>query len=167
MDDTATLIWGVLFGAIGLGFLTYGRRQRAIVPLIAGVALLLIPYLNYDTEPTGPWFLSQVGRRTAAAAAVTALVITPALIVVDELWLHPSAGLPSVIGRGLAPLTSLAAAVLGFRFVLVRKFGASKAEVVQALFILFFVDLVFIIFFSSIDVLQMNVLERFFGTGTP
>ena len=44
MDDTTTLIWGVLFGAIGLGFLTYGRRQRAIVPLIAGVALLLIPY---------------------------------------------------------------------------------------------------------------------------
>ena len=44
MDDTTTLIWGVLFGAIGLGFLTYGRRQRAIVPLIAGVVLLLIPY---------------------------------------------------------------------------------------------------------------------------
>ena len=44
MDDTTTLIWGVLFGAIGLGFLTYGRRQRAIVPLIAGIVLLLIPY---------------------------------------------------------------------------------------------------------------------------
>lgn len=44
MEDTTTLLWAVLFGAIGLGFLTYGRRQKAIVPLIAGIALILIPY---------------------------------------------------------------------------------------------------------------------------
>jgi predicted membrane protein len=44
MDDTSTLIWGVLFGAIGLGFLTYGRRQSAIIPLVVGVFLLIFPY---------------------------------------------------------------------------------------------------------------------------
>lgn len=44
MDDTSTLIWGVLFGAIGLGFLTYGRRQSAIIPLLVGVSLLIFPY---------------------------------------------------------------------------------------------------------------------------
>lgn len=44
MDDTSTLIWGVLFGAIGLGFLTYGRRQSAIIPLVVGVSLLIFPY---------------------------------------------------------------------------------------------------------------------------
>jgi predicted membrane protein len=42
---TATLLWGVLFGAIGLGFFTYGTKQRAAVPLLAGVALFVIPYL--------------------------------------------------------------------------------------------------------------------------
>ena len=62
MDDTTTLIWGVLFGAIGLGFLTYGRRQRAIVPLIAGVALLLIPY-----------FIPNVYLLIAAGAATMAV----------------------------------------------------------------------------------------------
>jgi predicted membrane protein len=36
--------FGVLFGAIGLGFLTYGKRQKAIVPLVVGIALLLFPY---------------------------------------------------------------------------------------------------------------------------
>jgi quinol-cytochrome oxidoreductase complex cytochrome b subunit len=112
-----------------------------IIPGLAVIALLLIPYLKYDTQPTGPWFLSPAGRRTGAAATVAALVITPALIVVDELWLHSSAGLPSLIGRGLAPLALLAAAVVGFRLVLVRRLGASKAEVVQALFIFFFMAL--------------------------
>ncbi len=44
MDDTTTIVWGVLFGALGLGYLTYGRRQRAIVPLVIGVALVIFPY---------------------------------------------------------------------------------------------------------------------------
>ena len=44
MDDNAVLIWGVLFGAIGLGFLTYGKRQKANVPLVVGIALVLFPY---------------------------------------------------------------------------------------------------------------------------
>lgn len=44
MEDTSTLVWALLFGAIGLAFLTYGRRQKAVVPLLAGVALLVFPY---------------------------------------------------------------------------------------------------------------------------
>jgi len=40
MDNAATLYWGMLFGAIGLGYLTYGRRQRAAVPLVIGIALI-------------------------------------------------------------------------------------------------------------------------------
>ncbi|TAK04371.1 MAG: hypothetical protein EPO39_11675 [Candidatus Manganitrophaceae bacterium] len=42
--DTSSLIWGMLFGSIGLGFFVYGKRQRAIVPLLAGVALSVLPY---------------------------------------------------------------------------------------------------------------------------
>lgn len=38
-------MWGVLFGAVGLGFFTYGRKQKAPVPLICGVALFIVPYL--------------------------------------------------------------------------------------------------------------------------
>jgi predicted membrane protein len=44
MQGTSLLLWGLLFGAIGIGFLTYGRKQRAVVPLIAGLALLFLPY---------------------------------------------------------------------------------------------------------------------------
>ena len=45
MKGTSLLIWGVLFGAVSLGFFTYGRKQRASVPLFCGVALFILPYL--------------------------------------------------------------------------------------------------------------------------
>lgn len=40
----ASLLWGVLFGSIGLGFFIYGRKQRAVVPLVCGLALMIFPY---------------------------------------------------------------------------------------------------------------------------
>ena len=55
--------------------------------------------------------------------------------------LKPGAGLPSLVWRGVVPLLLLGAAVAGFRVLLVTRFKASKSEVVQALFILFFVVL--------------------------
>lgn len=42
--DTALLLWEMLFGAIGLGFFVYGKRQRAVVPLLTGIALSIFPY---------------------------------------------------------------------------------------------------------------------------
>ncbi|HTB89819.1 MAG TPA: hypothetical protein VK743_17770 [Steroidobacteraceae bacterium] len=42
--STASLLWGMLFGSIGLGFLIYGRKQRAVVPLVCGLALMVFPY---------------------------------------------------------------------------------------------------------------------------
>ena len=42
--DTSTIIWGVLFGAIGLGFFVYGKKQKAVVPLACGLGLMLFPY---------------------------------------------------------------------------------------------------------------------------
>ncbi len=44
MDSTSQIVWAVIFGAIGLGYFTYGRRQKAVVPLFAGIALFIFPY---------------------------------------------------------------------------------------------------------------------------
>jgi hypothetical protein len=44
MDSTAILLWGLLFGSIGLGFFLYGKKQKAAVPIIAGIALCVVPY---------------------------------------------------------------------------------------------------------------------------
>ncbi|MGZ8405265.1 MAG: hypothetical protein ACXW38_06325 [Nitrospira sp.] len=44
LGNTASLIWGIIFGSIGTGFAIYGKRQKAIVPLYVGVALCIFPY---------------------------------------------------------------------------------------------------------------------------
>jgi len=48
MESTAVLIWGMVFGAIGLGFFMYGKKQKAIVPLLVGIALFIFPYFISD-----------------------------------------------------------------------------------------------------------------------
>ncbi|MCJ8318000.1 MAG: hypothetical protein MJK12_00095 [Colwellia sp.] len=42
--DSSIMLWSVLFGGIGLGYFTYGRKQKAVVPLSTGLALLVFPY---------------------------------------------------------------------------------------------------------------------------
>lgn len=49
MPDPGTLMWGVIFGSIGLGFFVYGKKQKAIVPLISGVGLICVPYFISNT----------------------------------------------------------------------------------------------------------------------
>ena len=51
-----------MFGAIGLGFFTYGRRQKSVVPLMTGIALFVVPY-----------FISNVYLLVIAGAVLVAL----------------------------------------------------------------------------------------------
>lgn len=45
----SSLLWGLLFGSIGLGFFLYGKKQQAIVPLLCGLALMVFPYFVSNT----------------------------------------------------------------------------------------------------------------------
>jgi hypothetical protein len=40
----STLMWGIIFGSIGLGFFVYGKKQKAIIPLLSGIGLMVFPY---------------------------------------------------------------------------------------------------------------------------
>ena len=42
--STAVLLWGLLFGSIGFGFFIYGKKQKAVVPLVTGIVLCVAPY---------------------------------------------------------------------------------------------------------------------------
>ncbi len=44
MDSTALLMWGLLFGSIGMGYLVYGKKQRRGIALLSGVVLCSFPY---------------------------------------------------------------------------------------------------------------------------
>ena len=77
-----------------------------VLPLAGVLALLMIPYVRYEEDPSGIWFVSHRGRALAKAAALTALVVTPLLVILDEWVLDLAAlipGLPS-ISNGLMPL---------------------------------------------------------------
>ncbi|MFM2344797.1 MAG: hypothetical protein RLZZ210_1409 [Pseudomonadota bacterium] len=43
-----SLILSCIFSCIGLGFFTYGKKQRAIVPLGCGIGLVVFPYFVSD-----------------------------------------------------------------------------------------------------------------------
>ncbi len=47
--NEAWLLWGLLFGSVGLGFFLYGKKQRAVVPLVCGLALMIFPYFVSST----------------------------------------------------------------------------------------------------------------------
>lgn len=43
------LLWGLVFGSVGLGFFIYGRKQKRAVPLLCGLALMIFPYFVSNT----------------------------------------------------------------------------------------------------------------------
>ena len=44
MPSPLTLMMGVLFGSIGLGFFVYGKKQKAVIPFVSGIGLMALPY---------------------------------------------------------------------------------------------------------------------------
>jgi len=47
--DSQSLIWGLIFGSIGLGYFVYGKKQRSVVPLVCGLGLMVFPYFVSNT----------------------------------------------------------------------------------------------------------------------
>ena len=60
--STSALVWGMIFGAVGLGLFTYGKQQKAFIPLFSGIALFIIPY-----------FIANVYVLVAAGIALVAM----------------------------------------------------------------------------------------------
>jgi len=49
VDTTAMLLWGLVFGSVGLGYFIYGKRQANGVVRYTGLALMAFPYFVPDT----------------------------------------------------------------------------------------------------------------------
>jgi predicted membrane protein len=47
--DTAVLLWGILFSSIGMGFFIYGKKQKATIPLVCGILLMIYPFFISST----------------------------------------------------------------------------------------------------------------------
>ncbi|TAJ94191.1 MAG: hypothetical protein EPO31_08455 [Gammaproteobacteria bacterium] len=43
------VLWGILFSSFGMGFFMYGRKQKAVAPLVCGLLLMIYPYFISNT----------------------------------------------------------------------------------------------------------------------
>jgi len=49
VGSEASLLWGVVFGAVGLAYFVYGKKQQRFVPLLCGIGLMAFPYFVSNT----------------------------------------------------------------------------------------------------------------------
>jgi quinol-cytochrome oxidoreductase complex cytochrome b subunit len=115
-----------------------------VIPILAVVGLLALPYIRYDRELSGKWFLTGLGRRMAGQAAVTALVITPLLVILDEFVIDSASwfpGVPSVARDGVLPVVVILAVIYSYYRFMKRRCDASNDEAIQAIFVLLAVSL--------------------------
>jgi quinol-cytochrome oxidoreductase complex cytochrome b subunit len=113
-----------------------------VIPVLAVGALIAIPYLPYDAEMSGDWFLTPKGRQMAAVAALAAIVFVPAWVIFDDRVIGAGGWLPGtapVISNGLVPFAILLTVVSAWYLAVRRVFAATRNEAVQTLFVLLFV----------------------------
>jgi quinol-cytochrome oxidoreductase complex cytochrome b subunit len=114
-----------------------------VIPLLALVAVIALPWLDPSTESAGVWFRSSKGRRTALAAVLVAVVATVSAVLFDEFHAGAGeAGPPTLVGSGLLPFAAILAVCAGFYLLMIKAFSASRSEAIQALFTLLLTSLV-------------------------
>jgi len=40
-----TIVWSIVFGIVGMGYFSFGKKQDKNVFLLSGIALMLFPYV--------------------------------------------------------------------------------------------------------------------------
>jgi hypothetical protein len=49
VGSEVSLLLGVVFGAIGLAYFAFGKKQQRFVPLFCGIGLMAFPYFMSNT----------------------------------------------------------------------------------------------------------------------
>ena len=116
-----------------------------IIPIFVIGFLIFLPYLKYDSDMTGSWFISQKGRKMAMVSAIFALIATPIGIIADEFFIDFTAWLPvlpTIITNGLLPAAIVATIAIGFYLLMKKKYTATNNESIQAVFILLLISFI-------------------------
>jgi len=110
-----------------------------VIPAAIVGTLFFLPYIRYDAETAGVWFVSHPGRKMAVVAVVVAAALTSLGIVADE-WLIDFAtwmpAVPAIISNGLVPASLVLASIIGFYGWIKQTYSATNNEAVQAVFVL-------------------------------
>lgn len=107
-----------------------------VLPAAGVMALLLLPYVTDDDEPSGSWGLSPRARRAAVAAALVALVATPAAVIASDALSRWRTGAPGFLAGGVAPLALAAAAGFALVRTLRIRLALGRNETAQTIAVL-------------------------------
>jgi len=111
-----------------------------VIPLLGAGALVMLPYIGLSDESAGVWFISEKGRRVAKHSTVAALLVTPLLVLVDEVLIRGG----TILTSGYLPFGLLLAGLCGWYFAMRKKGGASRNEAVQGVFVFLTISFVFL-----------------------
>jgi quinol-cytochrome oxidoreductase complex cytochrome b subunit len=116
-----------------------------VIPGLALGGLFFLPFLDIQTASVGLYFRSRRGRYLALLAAGSALITTPAWILLDEYVLHWNiwlANWPSLLVDGVVPFAIVVLGLVGMDEWVKRTFNATLEERILHLFIFLLVALV-------------------------
>ncbi len=112
-------------------------------PLLGIVALIAVPFWRNSTLPSGVWFGSRRARNLAAWTTFVGMVVTLAVILLDNLFLQSGRAdaAHTLWTRGLIPTITVIVMMLGAYLLLIKKLRFTRAESVMACLLLVLVAL--------------------------
>ena len=113
-----------------------------VLPLFFFGGLIWLPFVIKEGNQ-GVWFHSEKGKKLALQGSVLALILTPFAILTEDYLLHFEAwlpGLPKAVSEGMIPFLLLAVALMVYVYFLIKKYKASRSEVIVAMFSVFIVS---------------------------
>jgi len=113
-----------------------------ILPAVFLLALLILPFWQWARTAPGVWFDGRDGWKVALSAAATGILLTSALIILDEFLRNNTMTATGTLTRGLYPTLLLLAVVVGTFSCLIRFTKLSRPRAVMAIFTFFLAALI-------------------------
>ena len=105
-----------------------------IIPFLLSGALLLLPYLEQDTDTSGIWFRSHNGRKMSLITFIFSATLAVSAVLLDEFVFISMSGPANMVRNGLLPFFILTVIGMAFSLLMKRVFAANTGEIIQMVF---------------------------------
>ncbi len=108
-----------------------------LIPVLFLFGMFLLPFLKFKEQHEGIWFFNQKGRKLALIAAITAIVIVPAGILINEYFLDFEGwmkNIPPVISNGLIPFIIIGVILTAYFLFIKNRYKPDKSEFILFMF---------------------------------
>jgi quinol-cytochrome oxidoreductase complex cytochrome b subunit len=110
----------------------------SVIPPLACIFMVSIPYFAYPQSTEGIWFASARGKVQSIITTLTAMTITTAMILIDALFVKTaswSVDMSPLVRDGILPLLFTSVLTAGCVLTLKKRCAATLNETVQSLFV--------------------------------